>query len=376
MLVVGAGPAGCAAGAVMARAGAKVVVVDQATFPRPKTCGDALSNKAVRIVEDLCGEEVFRAAPHAVVKGSAAVFPDGTRIVRSYGDQPGRIVGRLELDDLLRRALERAGATVIEGVHVRKLTVEGGRVTGAESDTHRWRARGVIAADGHGSVAWTSLNEDHVKGAGLAISATAYFEGLGALGAEGFSEHYFEREIPCGYGWIFPSVQGVSNVGVYQRADAYQAEKVPLAKMLAEFIDRHRDRFKNAAQVGKTRTWSLPLAGVRRRARVDGLLVCGDAGRYIDPLTGEGIWQALFSGLTAGEVTAEALKRGGLDAAAAQAFRRTCWRRIDAPSAVREQIQNGMRVIVDRGLYRSRAVQAVLRAGFGSGSLEVSKSVA
>ena len=102
VLIVGAGPAGAAAGVVLARAGLRVLAVDRATFPRPKTCGDALSNAALALIAELGAGPELGAAPHAVVHAGAAILPDGARIRRSYGAHPGRIVGRLDLDDLLR----------------------------------------------------------------------------------------------------------------------------------------------------------------------------------------------------------------------------------------------------------------------------------
>src|SRR5258706_9388824 len=115
VLVVGAGPAGSAAASEAARAGASVCLVDRATFPRPKTCGDAISNHAFAIARELAGSGEADSIPRAVVAGSAAVFPDGTRVRRSYGSSPGDIVERRGLSDLLRPAPPPAGARVAPG---------------------------------------------------------------------------------------------------------------------------------------------------------------------------------------------------------------------------------------------------------------------
>jgi flavin-dependent dehydrogenase len=93
VLVIGAGPAGCAAGIVLARAGIDVAVIERARFPRDKTCGDAVSNLAMELIDELGAGQSVRDGPHAVVKSGVAVFPDGTRIARFY-DRPGYIVSR------------------------------------------------------------------------------------------------------------------------------------------------------------------------------------------------------------------------------------------------------------------------------------------
>ena len=94
VLIVGAGPAGCSAGIVLARAGVDVTVIDRARFPRDKTCGDAVSNLAMGLIDQLGAGEDVRQAPHALVERGVAAFPDGTRIERRY-DRPGYIVPRL-----------------------------------------------------------------------------------------------------------------------------------------------------------------------------------------------------------------------------------------------------------------------------------------
>jgi geranylgeranyl reductase family protein len=381
ILIVGAGPAGAAAGIEAARAGARVCVVDRARFPRPKTCGDAVSNGAAGILAEL-GVDVG-ALPHAAVRGAAAILPDGSRIARSYGTRLGYIVGRYHLDDSLRRRLEKAGAEVVEGVQIRSLLSEDGRIVGAEGEalaqngaprSFRRRAAIVIAADGPGSVAWTALGAPAPKRAALGLAMTAYFEDV-QEGEQGYSEHYFENELPCGYAWVFPRVNGQSNIGVYQRLDRYRRAKVPLRRLLEQFVARHPERFARARAAGRVRSWPLPLARVRPADAAPGLLACGDAGRLIDPLTGEGIWHALHSGRLAGRAALEALAGAGFDRRAARRYRLRVAREVGWPSALRVGIQRGMELVVAQRLYRSSAVRALLHWGYGSGATEVSKSV-
>lgn len=372
--MIGAGPAGCAAGVAAARAGARVLVVDRAHFPRNKTCGDAVSNRGAAIVDDMAGRTRDLATiPHAIVDDGVAILPEGTEIVRSFGADPGWIVPRLHLDARLVEHLRNSGAELREGVAVRGLVREGDRVAGIETAGETIAARCVIACDGPGSIAASALGDPYRRGRHLAIAITAYYEGVRPSAHGRAAEHFFEPGLRAGYGWIFPPVDGIANVGVYQRSDRFHDHGEKLDVLLARFLAAHRDRFEGARVVGRPRVWSLPLAVPPSAPAVAGLLRAGDAGSYIDPLAGEGIWQALHSGKLAGTMAAAALDRDGVDANVAARHRRRCNLDIVAPAVARLLVQEAMDVVVERRLTRFAPLRALLARGYKSELLEASK---
>ncbi len=375
VLVIGAGPAGCAAGITLARAGVDVCVVDRASFPRPKTCGDALSNQAVALIRELGAGPRLDADPHALVRRAAAVFPGDLRVARDYAE-PGWIVPRLTLDEALREALEASGARLLQSVQVRALELGAGVAEPITivGDEFHWRAPIVIAADGPSSVAWPALGRSKPRGRTLAMASTAYYEGVAFPAGPEVADHYFELDLPHGYGWVFPAVAGLSNVGVYQRDDAYRRAGHRLPAVLDDFVARHPERFASARRVGAIRSWPLPVGGVGPVAE-RGVILVGDAGGFVDPLSGEGIWQALFTGQQAGRIASEAVEAGQLGAALAERYERTCTKAIRRPSRAKARVQEAMTLFVNHGLYRSRALRGILQWGYAHGALEHTKIV-
>jgi menaquinone-9 beta-reductase len=372
VLIVGAGPAGCAAGIELRRAGFQVVVLDAAHFPRDKVCGDAVSNEGMREIDALGAGSAVRSGPHALVQRAAAVFPDGTRITRSY-DEPGYIVPRYHLDDSLRRALEDHGARLIQDCRVSELVKQDDRFVGAIAGGEFWSAKLVIAADGYGSVGLRALGLAAPRGDKLAVSCTAYYRGVTFPEGADTSDHFFENELPYGYGWIFPAVNGVSNIGVYIRADAYAASGLKLNALLDGFRARHVDRLANAELLAKPRSWSLPLAPRSLPLSAAGLLLAGDAAGFVDPLSGEGIWQALYSGRAAGQVAASALRAGTLTASLQRQYQAACERAILRPSLRKAWVQSAMDFVMSRRWYRNALVLGALRWGYERKALEMTK---
>jgi geranylgeranyl reductase family protein len=372
VLIVGAGPAGCAAGIELARAGVHVRVLDRARFPRDKTCGDAISNGAVAALDALGCGAALRAAPHALVNAADARFPDATSIRRRYAS-PGMIVARWVLDDLLRRGLEASGAELTQDVKVRELVQDGARVVGVRGSFGTLHAPLVIAADGYGSVAWPLLGRPAAQGASLAVSIRAYYTEVAFPDGADVSEHCFLSEVPHGYGWVFPEVAGRANVGVYQRGDAFARGQDSLVDMLEQFVASRPDRFAGARRDSEAKSWPLPLAIKPQRICAPGLLAAGDAGRFVDPLTGEGIWQALHTGRLAAGIARQALAAGGLGAGLQLRYELECARSVRLPSAGKALVQQGITGLVASGLYRNPLSQAALRWGYGGRLLEMTK---
>lgn len=288
--VVGAGPAGASAGYHLASSGHTVTLIDRRDFPRPKTCGDWIPQGAVHALamSGLYPQQLERAAgEYAVVDSSLVASPNGdtSRVKHTL---KAYCMPRLVFDDILYRRAVGAGCRFVRR-HVRDLRP--GHREFLEGFDYVIDARGVYAGEPN-CVAlrayWTLPSED--------------IDGLLASTVQIFSDEAFRR----GYGWIFPVASDGDrmrfNVGVGMWKENRSQKKVTdyYEKFHSDHPLAHR-LFERAVEKTSPEGYHLAVAGRRRRVAGGGILRIGDAANLTDPLTGEGIGNAILSGFLVAE---------------------------------------------------------------------------
>jgi len=317
LLVIGAGPAGAAASLAAARAGRHVVTLDRAAFPRDKTCGDGLTAGALRWLEIL-GVRLADLDASSPVREVVVVAPSGRRVqlpLPADGEH-ARVMRRIDLDAVLVARARDAGADVRDGQAVTELKSRPDGVDATLADGTVVTAPFAVAADGHYSAARRLLVPDAPPVRGEWSAFRQYFTGV----ADRRLWVLFERDLLPGYAWVFPLPGGRANVGFGMlRADGVNGKV--LARTWADLLDRPalRDVLgPDAAPEAPHRAWPIPSHLDPARLAHDRVLFAGDAAGVVDPMTGEGIAQALMTGTAA----AAAALRGGDPAAVAARYRR------------------------------------------------------
>jgi flavin-dependent dehydrogenase len=315
-VVVGAGPAGSVAALVLARAGVRVRLLDRASFPRPKLCGDTLNPGALSILDglDRAGAPLGAAVRAAAVPmaGMIVTGPRGARVVADY---PSRLTGaalpRHTLDHLLLEAAMSAGAEFEERACVVAPGLSAsGRVAGVRlkigNATRELPAAITVAADGRGSRLGAALGLSRFSPRVRRWAFGAYFSDVEGLTAHG-EMHLRAHE----YIGVAPTPGGAANVCVV-RDHARAAESRPAARVVHDAVASEptlRDRFARARQVTGVTTLG-PLAIDCRAAGMPGLLLAGDAAGFVDPMTGDGLRFALRGGILAAEAALQELATG------------------------------------------------------------------
>jgi menaquinone-9 beta-reductase len=324
VLVVGGGPAGAAAAITLARAGRDVLVVDKAAFPRDKTCGDGLTTGALRHLERL-GLDPGTVPSWTVVDEIVIRDPAGREVtfpLPADGTQHAAVARRAELDAALLDRARHAGAEVRDG-HAATHVDPGGvdpdqpdSVVVGVAGVGPVRARYVIAADGMWSPLRRRLGLDPPGYRGDWHAFRQYVAGVSErAGRELFVS--FEPDLVPGYFWSFPVGRGGANIGfgiprLPLPDDDGHTTAYPVGAMgqvWADLLRRpHVRSFLGPAATpeGPPRAWPIPSRVSRvtpARARV---LLAGDALAAGDPMTGEGIGQALATGVWAAEALIDA----------------------------------------------------------------------
>jgi geranylgeranyl reductase family protein len=305
VLVVGAGPAGSIAALVLARAGARVALLDKARFPRDKACGDFIGPRGLEVLADLGVPE-----PAGLDVGDMVVVgPTGRRVLLPCFDgvsYPGRAraVPRAALDDTLRAAALDAGATPVEGRAAAPIgsepNLEGFEVDGGPAI----RADFVIGADG--ATSHVAASAGLVDGTRVlwGFAVRCYLDQPVSLPAITLWEQTPWHAFP-GYGWIFPGPDGVANVGVGVGTLADRQSGSEAVRVLPAYL-RHLaelgllDRVPAGSGPRRLGGW-LKMGMVGTVPSAGRVLLVGDAAGLVNPLQGEGIAQAMTSGRAAAE---------------------------------------------------------------------------
>ena len=329
LVVVGAGPAGSATAHYAAKAGLATLLLDRQEFPRDKVCGDGLMPHAAEEVS-LMGLGDWLDEPHHgrftgfSIYTATAYLRQG--IPPSLHGPRGYVVKREETDAKLMERAISAGAQLRGGTRATELLrTPAGDVIGVEAknagEDLRFEAPLVVAADGVGGFAG-----DGMKTHQNAVARRRYFRDVDGPNKEDL-QVFITRDMNehgAGYGWVFYLGDGRANVG----AGVSTKTLARTGRNLKDFFDRFLEEPQLAAWLegaepeGPAKSWSLKMGmwGARRYAR--GLMMVGDAGSMVHPISGEGVGYAIESGRLAASWAHEAHARRDFSASVLSGYER------------------------------------------------------
>ena len=323
VIIIGAGPAGAETSFFLTKEGIPHIVIEKEIFPRDKVCGDACSGKTALVInranpewltEILGNEQSFLPS-----WGITFVAPNGKALDIPFSPNrtketkaPGFTTPRLILDNFLFQKMPSPYCSIYQSASVISIDESGGNVTVQmvhEGVQYEISAPVIVGADGDKSMVRKKYLNEHTAPKTYAVGLRAYYEGVSGLHNDNFIELHFLPEMLPGYLWIFPLPNGMANVGVGILSERIREKKINLREQMLYAIKNNPQiapRFANAKLVNKIQGWGLPLAMERQPLSGNNFILTGDAACLIDPFSGEGIGNALYSGMLAAMAIKEA----------------------------------------------------------------------
>jgi menaquinone-9 beta-reductase len=323
VVVVGGGPAGASAAYWLAEAGHHVVVLEKKRFPREKTCGDGLTPRAVRQLNEMGLAD--RLEEYHRFGGLRSKAHGLTLELEwpSHADYPsyGYVVTRRNLDEMVADQAVKAGATLWPATEALEPLLENGLVVGAvakrkdSGTTEAVRGRYLLIADGANGRFGRALGTARSRRYPLGMAIRGYYR------SPRHDEPWIESHLDLrdrkgdalpGYGWIFPVGDGTVNVGVGLLSTFKGWKSVNTSHLMDAFVAMAPPTWdiRPETAVGAATGGRLPMGGSVQPAAGPTWLVAGDASGAINPFNGEGIAYAYETGRMAATALDEALRTG------------------------------------------------------------------
>ncbi len=318
--IIGAGPAGASTALSLAKHNIPCILFDKATFPRDKICGDAFSGKVQWALKQLGLFNTFYLSKTPYLASWGVTFygsknnelkvPFKLSYDTAKDRAPGFVAKRIDFDNfLIKEVIKsplidfRPNSPVISINSIKE-----GYSLNLKND-EKVIATYLFVANGASPI---KNNSTHQKFSDTktSIGLRTYYTGVKKLDRDGFIELHFLEDLLPGYFWIFPLPNGMANVGLGMRKDIAKRKKINLKKIFYDCLKSNKyisERFEDAKQLSKPQLYALPFGNLS--TYVDGnCMFLGDAARLIDPFTGEGIGNAMISGILAANTLANKLQ--------------------------------------------------------------------
>jgi geranylgeranyl reductase family protein len=306
VVISGAGPSGSQCAKILAKAGYKVALIEKNVNWR-KPCGGAVHSSVVELYPEL------KKLALPKIRGVVMYSADYHRLeFKGASKEYSIIMDRLELDNIMRDCAVNVGADLfnkhISFDYIIKNQKKIGIKTKSPNGLREFYGRIIIIADGMSSKLavksgvrskW-NINE-------IAIGKCAIMEGNHQLDKESVYVYFMPYQ---GYGWIFPLNDKRFNIGIFTFGK--DNLKYNIHKVYHEFVGNSNIKKylpSSNCKIKWSSSYSFPAKGVLEKSLyTDNLIIIGDAGGFVSPISGEGIQTAVISGKTAAETVIIALE--------------------------------------------------------------------
>lgn len=331
--ILGAGPGGTTTALYLEKMGISSVLIDKATFPRHKTCGEAMRVNVHFVLQDLNPDYITELQEKNTILRSPKVrliANDGTDLNIHLGRSFGYMGKRYNFDNfLINKAKLKPKVQVIENQTIHKITkIENGYLLTNKSGDFQVKTKLVVFAAGGKNSLQKQLIFKKTPIEKQILGVRAYFKN--ATFPDDSTHVYFFEELYGGYLWVFPLPNGNANIGLAIKADKVQEHKLNLRAIFQQIIQHERIQpfLKNAIIDSSISGATVELPTFGQSLSGDGLLFVGDSGLAVNPITGFGVGHAMKMGRYAAQQIQRSLAINDFSATALKGYDEAVYNRM------------------------------------------------
>ena len=308
VIISGAGPAGCSTAISLADTGLKVAIIDKASFPREKICGDGITIDSLNQLNKLSprlSKTIESFENKFKVNGCVFTSPKGYLYhVKGANHKWPYIIQRSLFDhELLKECGHYNNIQVMEGTKVTACSISDDQVEITTSNG-KFTSKMLVGADGVNSLIAKMVNPNKVADTLYGVSVRAYYSNMKDMGHKDAMEIHYLKELIPGYLWIFPGHNNINNVGICVDEKMIKKKGLKLGELFKQILINNplfKDKFADAVQEGDIKAYRLPLFNRYKKIYGNRVLLVGDAANMVNTMSGEGVSTALRTGRFAAE---------------------------------------------------------------------------
>lgn len=305
VIIIGAGPAGCACALSLKDTGLRVALFDKQDFPRDKVCGDAIPGRTFKVLGEIVPgyKDAFKQFPKKYLIRKTQLNYNGKMLQHSWVRE-AYTCARIDFDHFMFSLVkETQSADIFTGLTIKEIALKHDGVSvGDGINGHCYTAKVIIGADGAYSVVAKELTNRKMDRRHYVASVRAYYKNV-LYTEDDKTEIFLHKKFFPGYFWVFPLPGNLVNAGFGMLSSEVASKKLNVKDAFYEFIRSPAlsKRFERAQQAGNLEGHGLPLGSRRVPISGERFLLAGDAASLIDPISGDGIGNAVLSGKLAAD---------------------------------------------------------------------------
>lgn len=310
--ILGAGPAGATTALYLDKMGISSVLIDKATFPRHKTCGEAMRVNVHFVLKDLDANYLNEIQDEELILHSQkarVIATNGKSLMINLGEAFCYMGKRYHFDNyLISKVKAKSNIQLFENQSVSKIVKnENGYLVTNKSGDFQVQTKLVVLANGSNSTLLREFNQPPHSTDNQILGVRAYFKNVEF--SDKTTHIFFFKELHGGYLWVFPLPNGDANVGLAMKSDKVQAHNINLRETFKTVLKQKRLQpfLKNATIEGGIGGATVNLPTMGQSLSGEGYVLAGDIGLAINPITGLGVGHAMLMGRYAAKQAARCI---------------------------------------------------------------------